>query len=72
MRYYKVNYRMHSAADEKQIEVSAKNKAEAYDWATYEAIPAIEGSVPYSSWVSAVLCANGKIKEFNSSEGNAY
>lgn len=72
MRCYKVNYRMHFAADEKQVEVVAKNKFEAYDWATYEVIPAVEGSVPYSSWVSAVLYANGKTKDFNTTEGNGY
>lgn len=72
MRYYRVSYRMHSAADEKQVEVSAKSKADAYDWATYEVIPAIEGTVPYSSWVVAVLYANGKMKDFNTVEGMAY
>ena len=72
MRYYRVKYKMYSSSDEKYLEVSAKNKAEAYDWATYEVIPSVEGSVPYSSWVDAVLCANGKEHIFNTFEGNPY
>lgn len=71
MAYY-VKYRMHSAADVKGISVVAKNKVEAYEKAVYEAIPKIEGSLPFSAWVYEVTYANGKRRFFNTCEGLPY
>ena len=69
MTYY-VKYRMHSAAEVKGVCVPARNKFEAYDVAVYEKIAKIEGSLPYSAWVHGVTYNNGKIKMFNTFEGN--
>ena len=71
-RAYKVAYRMTQYGEEKEAEVIAKNKAEAYEWATYEIIPSIEGTLPYSSWVVAVQMENNKVHTFNTCEGLAY
>lgn len=71
MAYY-VKYRIHSAAEEKGICIAAANKVEAYDKAVYEEIPKIEGSLPYSAWVSSVTYANGNYKKFNTFEGKPY
>lgn len=72
MKAYTVKYRMTFVGDEKFAVVLAENKAQAYDKATYEAIPAKEGTVPYSSWVSAVTYNNGNYHTFNTCEGLAY
>ena len=69
---YHVRYRNWSNGEEKGIDVAAANKAEAYDIATFEVIPEIEGSCPYSSWVSSVTYNNGRCHYFNTSEGNTY
>lgn len=56
----------------KMVDVIAKSKAEAYDKAVYELIPAIEGELPYSAWVASVTYQNGNYREFNTFEGNPY
>ena len=50
---YHVRYRYNG--EEKGIDVAASNKAEAYDIATFEVLPEIEGSCPYSSWVESLF-----------------
>lgn len=72
MKHYTVEYKLHSADKVRFICVPASNKADAYDKATYEAIPEKEGYTPYSSWVSAVTYNNGNYRTFNNFEGNAY
>lgn len=69
---YHVRYRAWHCGEEKGVDVIANNKYDAYDKATYEVIPEIEGSCPYSSWVSSVTYNNGNCHYFNTSEGNAY
>lgn len=71
MAYY-VEYKMYSADQVKGICVGARNKAEAWDRAVYEAIPAAEGEVPYSAWVASVTYQNGNYRRFNTFEGNPY
>lgn len=56
----------------KGIYVPARNKFEAYDIATYEKIPEIEGTIPYSSWVASVTYNNGNYKTFNTGNGLSY
>lgn len=63
---------MYQSSEEKGIAVPARNKAEAYDKATYEEIPKVEGELPYSSWVYSVTYNNGNCHKFNTSEGDAY
>lgn len=72
MKAYAVKYRMHFAGEEKMAYVLATSKAEAYDKATYEEIPQIEGCCPYSSWVYSVTYNNGNYHRFNTCEGLAY
>lgn len=72
MRTYTVEYRMHSAAEVESVSFAALNKIEAYDIAVYEIIPDEEGSMPWSAWVSSVQYANGKVKRFNTHEGQPY
>jgi hypothetical protein len=72
MKVYTVKYRMAFADQERFVDVLAANKEQAYDKATYEVIPAKEGSVPYSSWVAAVTYNNGNYHTFNTCEGLAY
>ena len=69
---YGVAYKMYDVASEKKVYVPANSKAEAYDKATYDVIPFIEGSTPYSSWVENVTYQNGKYKTFNTFEGKPY
>lgn len=72
MKAYYVNYRMYGTGEVKGIQIPARNKEEAYDVATYEKIPEIEGTIPYSSWVESVTYNNGNVKYFNTCEGLAY
>lgn len=74
MKAYTVRYKPYSggAFEEKEVSFLAKNKADAYDKAFYEIIPAIEGELPYSAWVYSVTYNNGNYRIFNTSEGNAY
>ena len=70
---YHIEYRLDGSWSEiKSVDVIASNKAEAYDLATYEAIPAKEGRIPYSAWVASVTYQNGNYKRFNTFEGNPY
>lgn len=69
---YHIEYKLHSADKVRNLDVVAKNKAEAYDKATYEAIPEKEGTLPYSSWMVSVTYQNGNYRRFNNFEGNAY
>ena len=69
MKAYYVKYRMWQCAEEKGRQVIADNKAEAYEKATFEDIPKIEGSSPYSVWVESVTYNNGNCKYFNTFEG---
>lgn len=69
---YHVRYRLYQSSEEQGIDVVASSKFDAYDSATYEVIPEIEGVCPYSSWVSSVTYNNGRCHYFNTSEGNAY
>lgn len=69
---YWIKYKMHQHGEEKGTAVLARNKADAYDKAVYEAIPKAEGSIPYSAWVDNVTYQNGNVRRFNTSEGNPY
>lgn len=69
---YSVEYKMHSADEIKRVSVIASNKQEAWDKATYEAIPEKEERVPYSSWVDSVTYKNGNVRTFNTFEGKPY
>lgn len=69
---YCINYKMHQHDEEHLICEPARNKAEAYDRAVYEAIPKKEGSMPYSAWVTSVTYRNGKCIRFNTHEGKPY
>ena len=66
---YTVSYKMHEASEVRKISVTAQNKWEAYDKASWEIIPDKEDGYPYSVWVSAVTYQNGKYKQFNTFEG---
>lgn len=72
MKAYRVEYKMHSADGVKGIDVLAKNKADAWDRATYENIPKKEGTIPYSAWVASVTYNNGNYTRFNTFEGKPY
>lgn len=70
---YHIAYKMDGSwSSQKSVDVIASNKAEAYDTAFYEAIPAKEGAMPYSAWVVSVTYQNGNSKSFNTFEGNPY
>lgn len=69
---YTVCFRETQWGDEHHIDVVASSKVEAYDIATYELIPELTGSIPYSSWTDSVTYANGRVHYFCTSEGNAY
>lgn len=70
---YTVKYRMYQSDTENEIVIPAHNKAEAYDKAVYELIPAKEGTTPYSAWVYAKTCKNGKYTAFSyTMEGYPY
>ena len=72
MNAYYVAYKTHSAAEEKGIDLLARNKADAYDKAVFEEIPKIEGEPPYSAWVASVTYKNGNYRRFNTFEGMPY
>ena len=72
LKKYMVHYKMHEAGSVKSFTQYASNKAEAYDWATFDGIPKVEGCTPYSSWVTSVMYSNGNYREFNTFEGNPY
>lgn len=72
MKPYTVAYKMHQAAEAENYYILANNKEEAWEKATFEAIPEKEGAAPYSSWVAAVTYQNGTYKTFNTFEGKPY
>lgn len=72
MKPYTVAYKMHQAAETENYYILANNKEEAWEKATFEAIPEKEGATPYSSWVAAVTYQNGTYKTFNTFEGKPY
>lgn len=72
MKAYYIEYKTDSASDVHSVSFLANNKAEAYDKAVYEVIPAIEGAVPYSAWVASVTYNNGKYHRFDTFEGLPY
>jgi len=61
---YTVAYITSKFAIEKTIDVIAHNAPEAYDKATFEAIPSVEGTQPYCAYVKSVTYANGNHKVF--------
>lgn len=69
---YWVEYKMYEGDKVQGIAVVASNKADAWDVATYEAIPDKEGQCPYCAWVDNVTYNNGKQRFFNTFEGNPY
>ena len=70
---YCVKYKMNDCSeDPRTVYVCAKNKADAYDVATFEVIPEKEGCIPFSSWVYSVTYQNGHYRRFNTCEGLAY
>ena len=69
---YTVCYKLYFADHEHKISLLAVNKVDAYNKAVYEAIPAKEGTQPYSAWVVSVTYQNGNYKTFNTFEGKPY
>ena len=59
-------------SEEKGVCVPAGSKAEAYDKAVYEMIPAKEGRMPFGAYVHSVTYKNGNYRVFNNDYGNAY
>ena len=72
IRGYLICYRMTQWAQEQSIIVPAVNKKDAYQYAAYTIIPAIEESLAYSVWVQGVILKNGEMRLFNTCEGNPY
>ena len=72
MKAYTVEYKMHPADKLKFVTVLAKSKEDAWEKATYEAIPEREGTMPYSSWTAAVTYQNGNYRQFNTFEGKPF
>ena len=69
---YDVRYTMTDYGTERTAYVIAGSKVEAYNIATYEAIPEAEGEPAYSVWVHAVTYQNGKYHVFNTYSGKPY
>lgn len=72
MKIYTVEYKMHPADKLKFVTIFAKSKEDAWEKATYEAIPEREGTQPYSSWTAAVKYQNGNYRQFNTFEGKPF
>lgn len=72
MKTYTVEYTLTHHAGIQTIDVKANNKEDAYDTAVFDDIPQKEGTHPYSAWVSSVTYSTGKVKYFNTCEGNPY
>ena len=72
MKPYTVEYKSNVDGIQRKIVVLANSKYDAYDKATYEEIPKLEGCLPYSSWVRSVTYNNGNVHYFNTCEGLAY
>lgn len=69
---YHVEYKMHSADQVRGIDVVANSKEDAWDKATFDRIPEVEGDYAYSSWTASVTYANGNYRRFNTFEGNPF
>ena len=72
MKMYDVCYKLYGADLEKETQVIAKTKADAYEIAAFEKIPEIEGEHPYSVWVKGYTTQKGDYHRFNTCEGMAY
>ena len=73
MKTYHICYLMSCYGSERELDVLANNKAEAYDKAVYEEIPRAEdGHYPYGAYVESVTYSNGNHKTFNTIIGNPY
>lgn len=68
---YTVQYKLHMADKVHNIDVIAKNKADAYDKAVYEELYRRK-EFPYSAWVHSVTYQNGNYRRFNTHEGMPY
>lgn len=71
-RAYHVCYKLYQADDVKHLRVMASSKEEAYVQATYHDIPEVEKQLPYSIWIDSVTFLNGRLRRFNTFEGNPY
>lgn len=69
---FHINYRLYKADKVRFIDVVAKSKFDAYNKATFEAIPEKEGEAPYSVWVVSCTYGNGNYRRFNTIEGKPY
>ena len=70
---YTVEYKMHSADKVRSIDVIATSKGDAWDTATWIAIPnRHNGEYAYSSWVASVKYKSGNTRRFNTFEGNPF
>ena len=72
MKSYTIAYTMFFGDTERHINLLARNKADAYDKAAYEAIPHVEESHPYAVWVYSVTYSNGREQRFNTHEGKRF
>ena len=73
MRVYHICYLMSCYGLEREIDVIAKSKADAYDKAVFEEIPKVEGDhYPYGAYVESVTYNNGNRKVFNTIIGDPY
>ena len=71
-RTYTVAYCLFQFDKEREIQVEAQGKEDAYNVAVYGAIPQIEGTHPYSAWVKNAIQKNGGIHEFYTFEGKRF
>lgn len=72
IRKYLICYRMAQWAQEQSTIVPAVSKQDAYQYAAYTAIPAMEGLHPYSVWVQGMILKDGTVRLFNTCEGDPY
>lgn len=72
MKLYEVAYKLYSADKVRHIRVYARNKAEAYDKATFEEIQKAEQEPPFSAWVERSISKDGQSRYFNTFEGKPY
>ena len=70
MKAYYVKYTMTKNGEEKGVGLLARNKEDAFDKAVFEEIPKVEGTTPYSAWVSSVTYQSGKVKHFNTCDAD--
>ena len=72
MKAYTVSYTMFFGDTERRVSFLAQNKADAYNKAFSEVIPAEEGEHPYAAWVHSVTYNNGREQVFNTFEGKRF